>query len=100
MRPLPVADTISRTDDIEIGRNEAFRANRIDQHAPRSFTDNLERRNWGDVAGIDICCHAIHMIVECTVPKAKCRPKKKIGSRNYEIKSHRTASFELKSEGL
>jgi hypothetical protein len=75
--PLPAADSISRTDDIEIGRNEAFRANRIDQHAPRSFTGNLERRNRGDVAGIDIGCHAIHMIVEYTVPKPKCRPKKK-----------------------
>jgi hypothetical protein len=34
IRQLPAGDSISRTDDIEIGRNEAFRANRIDQHPP------------------------------------------------------------------
>jgi hypothetical protein len=72
IRQLPAGDSISRTDDIEIGRNEAFRANRIDQHPPRSFTGNLERRNRGAVAGIDIGCHAIH--IEYTVPK----PKKKM----------------------
>jgi hypothetical protein len=56
--------TISKPVD-----NEAIRPNRIDQHAPGSFTGNLERRNRGDVAGIDIGGQAIHMIIEYTIPK-------------------------------
>src|SRR5258708_36985430 len=71
INPLTAPDSISRTDEIKIGRNESIRANRIDHHAPRSFKVNLERRNRGDGVEIDIGCHAIHVTidVEHTIPK-------------------------------
>ena len=71
INPLTAPDSICRTDEIKIGRNESIRANRIDHHAPRSLNVNLERRNRADIVEIDIGCHAIHVTVvaEHTIPK-------------------------------
>src|SRR5258708_24111760 len=60
---LTAPDSISRTDEIKIGRNESIRANRIDHHAPRSFNVNLERRNRSDVVEIAISAHALRIML-------------------------------------
>src|SRR5260370_24039730 len=69
INPLTAPDSISRTDEIKIGRNGSIRATRINHHAPLSFNVNLQRRDRVDVVEIDIGCHAIHIIPEYTIPK-------------------------------
>jgi hypothetical protein len=87
INPLIAPDSISRTDEIKIGRNESIRANRVDHHAPRSFNVNLERRNRADVVEIDIGCHAIHVtvVVEHTIPKENGVAARRIQRNNINL---------------